>query len=106
MRRLGITFCAVFMFLAATGAEAAQKKWWRTWPEFPKGLRITAEQVKQLHQVGQKMVFVYSGYEGGEGDEVVCGSLIIPYIKVPPYADGSTIRVRIPKDWWIMCFCP
>lgn len=94
----------VFVLIFPFNCANADKKWWQKWPRFPTGLRITVKQVKSLAMRGERVVFVYSGYEGGEGDEVVCGSIIIPYIKVPPFADGSTIKVRIPKDWWIICF--
>ncbi|MFX0116918.1 MAG: hypothetical protein ACFFB3_20385 [Candidatus Hodarchaeota archaeon] len=105
MKRLFLIF-SVFSLILTSNSVKAGKKWWQEWPEFPKGLRITAQQVLQLQRAAEKMVFIYAGYELGEGDKVVCGSLIIPYIKVPPYADGSNVKVRIPKDWWIICFCP
>jgi hypothetical protein len=100
MKRI-LLLLSVFVFILSFDNVNAEKKWWQEWPRFPKGNRITAKQVKQLQQAGSKMVFVYSGYEV---NEVVCGSLIIPYNKVPPEADGSRIRVRIPKDWWVMCY--
>jgi hypothetical protein len=103
MKRIFL-FLFVFTLVFPLDCVNADKKWWKKWPRFPKGLRITAEQVKLVQHSGERVIFVYSGYEGGEGDEVVCGSLIIPYLKVPPFADGSTVRLRIPKNCWIMCF--
>ena len=82
----------------------AQKKWWQTWPNYPKVPRITASEVKQIVLSGQKAIFVYSGYEVRE---MVCGSLIITYGLVPPQADGSRVNLTgIPKDAWIFCYCP
>lgn len=96
--------CWIFLIAGVESAESGEKKWWQKWPTHPKGLRITAEQVKSLQLAGEKVLFVYSGYEGGEGDRIVCGSLVIPYNKVPPFGNGLSIKVRIPKDWWVICY--
>jgi len=79
----------------------AEKKWWEKWDPFPKVRRITAKQVKYLMQKDEKIVYIYSGYKI---DKIVCGSLVLPYTAVPPYGDGSKIKLRIPKDWWLMCY--
>jgi hypothetical protein len=80
------------------------KKWWEKWdpyPKDPKVPRITAKQVKNLMLAGEKIVFVYAGYKV---NEVVCGSFYVPYTLVPPGADGSGVRIKIPKNYWIMCY--
>lgn len=74
---------------------------WQKWDNYPKVPRITAKQVKALMLKGGKIVFIYAGYEV---QEVVCGSYYIPYTLVPPSADGSKIKLKIPKDYWIMCY--
>ncbi len=80
-----------------------EKEWWEEWDNYPKVPRITAKEVKQLMLAGEKVVFVYAGYEV---DTVVCGSLFIPYTKVPPHGDGSSVNISVSKDYWIMCYCP
>jgi len=77
------------------------QQWWQKWDGNPKVPRITAKEVKNLMLAGEKVVFVYAGYEV---DKVVCGSFYIPYTKVPPNSDGSTVNFKIPKDYWIMCY--
>ena len=102
MKKLTITLCLSFVFLFCTSVDAEQ--WWRKWDAFPKDPkvpRITAKQVKDLMLAGEKMVFVYAGYKTRE---VVCGSFYVPYTLVPPKADGSGVRIRIPKNYWIMCY--
>lgn len=80
---------------------ASKKLWWQKWNRYPNVPRIQAEQVKSLVRSGKKIVFIYAGYAV---KEVVCGSLILPYNLVPPFADGSRIKLRIPKTAWIMCY--
>ena len=107
MKRIFFLLFALFLIYPFGSADPGKgKKWWQKWPRFPKGNRISAKQVKMLMREGANMVFVYSGYEGGEGDDIVCGSLIIPYDEVPPFGDGSRVGIRIPKDWWVICYCP
>ena len=90
-----------FIFLSPVYAQKAQK-WWQKWDNFPDVPRITGPEVQKLMLRGERMVFVYAGYEV---DDVVCGSLYIPYTLVPPSASGSRIKIKkIPKDWWIMCY--
>lgn len=77
------------------------QEWWQKWDGNPKVPRITAKEVKNLMLAGEKIVFVYAGYEV---DQVVCGSYYIPYTKVPPISDGSAVNFKISKDYWIMCY--
>lgn len=62
------------------------------------------DQVKRMLKNGEKMVFVYAGYDV---DKVLCGSVYLPYTLVPPESDGSRVNLKVfPKDIWIMCYCP
>jgi hypothetical protein len=80
------------------------EKWWKKWPSAAKEApRISADQVSQLFLSGARVVFVYAGYEKSE---IVCGSIYIPYTLVPPRRDGSGVKLGLPKDTWIMCYCP
>lgn len=102
MKKLTITLCLSFVFLFCASVDAEQ--WWKKWDAFPKDPkvpRITAKQVKDLMLAGEKVVFVYAGHKTGS---VVCGSFYVPYTLVPPKADGSGVRIKIPKDYWIMCY--
>jgi hypothetical protein len=105
MRNFLILLVALtFIFSQPFGAAGNNLKWWQKWPRYPKGYRISAKEVMQLQLRGERMMFVYGGYEV---DEIVCGSHIIPYNKIPPYGDGSAVgRFPVPKDWWIICYCP
>lgn len=99
MKRITVMLIVAMLILISNVAYA--QEWWQTWDNYPKVPRITAKEVKQLMMVGEKMVFVYAGYEV---DQVVCGSHYIPYTRVPPNSDGSTVNFKIPKDYWIMCY--
>jgi hypothetical protein len=94
---------SVFLLLFCCLAEANAQEWWQTWDNYPKVPRISAQEAKQLILAGEKVVFVYAGYEV---DEVVCGSFYIPYTQVPPADDGSKVTFRVPRDYWILCYCP
>ena len=82
-----------------------EKQWWKKWDAFPKGNkapRIMPEKVRELMMAGEKVVFVYAGYDV---DTVLCGSLYLPYTLVPPQSDGSRVNLKaLPKDGWIMCY--
>ncbi|SDT96943.1 hypothetical protein [Desulfobacula phenolica] len=97
-------FIVLFLFFIFPYFSTAEEKWWQKWPKHPKGLRISIEDVKYLINKKEKISFVYAGYAGGEGSEVVCGSLIIPYDKVPPNADGHQVKVKFSPDRWLLCF--
>ena len=92
----------ILLIISITSSANAQE-WWQTWEVYPKVPKISAKEVKERFLAGEKMVFVYAGFEV---KEVVCGSLIIPYNLVPPSNDGSSISIkyRIPKDYWVMCY--
>ena len=82
-------------------AHADAQKWWELWDDFPKVPKITAREVKNMMLAGEKIILVYTGYPV---NQIVCGSFFIPYSKVPPRGDGSTINLAFPKDQWIMCY--
>lgn len=94
----------LLFFFALPCSSYAEKKSWQTWPNHPKGLRISIDEIKSLLNQGEKITFIYSGYQGGEGSEIICGSLIIPYDKVPPSADGSRVKVKFSPDRWLLCY--
>jgi hypothetical protein len=98
-------FILVFNFLITIlfFVHAYAQEWWQKWDNYPKVPKITAKEVKSMMLTGEKLIFVYAGYEV---KEVVCGSFYVPYTKVPPNSDGSTVTIRIQKDYWIMCYCP
>lgn len=82
----------------------AEKEWWQKWDNFPSVPKISAAQTKALMLSGEKIVLIYSGYSV---TETVCGSLAIPYTLVPPNANGARVNLsKIPKDWWVLCYCP
>ena len=87
------------IILISTSVNA--QEWWQKWETYPKVPKISAKEVKERYLAGEKMVFVYGGFEV---KEVVCGSLIIPYTLVPPSNDGSSVNYRIPLDYWILCY--
>jgi hypothetical protein len=97
----GKSMLAVVLLIFTFNYADAEEKWWKKWPSHPDVPRITAKEVKALMLAGENMLFVYAGYET---KEIVCGSLIIPYTLVPPFDDGSRVKLRIPKDYWIMCY--
>jgi len=100
-KKVYLLFSFWLVVLLVGSTAGAGQKWWQKWPTHPKVPKITAKQVRILLNSGHKMVFVYAGYKV---KRVVCGSLIIPYGLVPPFGDGSRVRLRIPKDYWIMCY--
>lgn len=102
MKRITIILCFFILTLILDVAYAEQ--WWQQWDSFPKAPTITADRVKYMMLGGEKkIVFVYAGYWV---DEIVCGSFYIPYTKVPPFSDGSKVNFKVPKDYWVMCYCP
>lgn len=96
-----MTFLVFVLLLSWESTHGKEERWWRKWNPRPNVPRITAEQVRGLMLQGQPMAFVYAGYET---DRIICNSIIIPYTWVPPQSDGSRIRLKIPKDWWVMVY--
>jgi hypothetical protein len=93
----------IFSIIIFTSSSIYAQEWWQKWDNYPKVPKITAKEVKQMMLNGEKIVFVYAGYEV---DKVVCGSFYIPYTNVPPNSDGSMVNFKISTNYWIMCYCP
>lgn len=91
----------LFVFVLTSSQVNAEEQWWKKWPSHPDVPRITAKEVKALIMAGEKVLLVYAGYKI---EKVICGSIVIPYTLVPPNSDGSRVKLRIPKDYWIMCY--
>jgi hypothetical protein len=99
MKRIMIVLS--FLILTLISNVSYAQEWWQKWDSYPRVPKITAGEVKNMMLAGEKIVFVYAGYEV---DQVVCNSFYIPYTKVPPSSDGSSLTIRFPKDYWIMCY--
>lgn len=93
--------CLIFLVIVLSSSTSLCEEEWQKWDSYPKVPRITAQEAKQMMLNGEKMIFVYAGYAV---KEIVCGSLYIPYTKVPPSSDGSSVRFPFSKDYWIMCY--
>ncbi len=96
----------IFLFLGAASAAfgGPVPPNWKYWDAYPKGAeapRYTADRIQQLLLAGEKMVFIYAGYETSR---VVCGSIYLPYTLVPPFGDGSMVNLSIPKDTWMVAY--
>jgi hypothetical protein len=96
-----IIIMLIFLILFFISNVTSAQEWWQKWEVYPKVPKISAKEVKERYLAGEKMVFVYGGYEV---KEVVCRSLIIPYTLVPPSNDGSSVNYQIPLDYWILCY--
>ncbi len=105
MKKKVILFTMMFMVMSAYAFGETKKPWWKEFSAFPgpdKAPRIMPDQVKRMLQSGEKMVFVYAGYDV---EKVLCGSVYVPYTLVPPETDGSRVNLKVfPKDIWIMCY--
>ena len=79
---------------------------WEKWESFPNATvapRFTANRIQELLLAGEKMVFIYAGYKT---DKIVCGSIYLPYTWVPPFGSGARVNLNIPKDTWMVAYCP
>ena len=99
MKRI-IIMLSFLIFTLISNVSYGQE-WWQKWDSHPRVPKILAGEVKNMMLAGEKIVFVYTGYAV---KDVVCGSFYIPYTKVPPNSDGSTVNFKIPKDYWVMCY--
>lgn len=104
MKKKAILFTMMLMAISVY-TFGGEKTWWQKFSNFPKddkAPRIMPDQVKRMLKAGEKMVFVYAGYDV---DKILCGSMYLPYTLVPPEADGSRVNLKaFPKDIWIMCY--
>ncbi len=99
-----VLFLLMFLGAASVALGAKTPPNWKEWNMFPKGAdapRYTAERVQELLVSGEKMVFVYAGYQT---DTVICGSIFLPYNWVPPVGSGSRVSLNIPKDTWMVAY--
>lgn len=108
MKAKALTGFSLFLVLGFTSLALGAKtpSNWRNWDAYPKGSdapRYTADRIQDLVLAGEKMVFIYAGYETGK---VVCGSIYLPYTLVPPSGSGSRVNLNIPKDTWMVAYCP
>ncbi|MBU1342648.1 MAG: hypothetical protein KKE44_05095 [Proteobacteria bacterium] len=104
MRKYIFILTIVLSFCWSINANAGKSPSnWKKWDMYPKVPIITGEQVKQLMLSGEKIIFIYAGYEI---EKTVCGSIFIPYTNVPPHASGSKYNLKFPKDTWLLAYCP
>jgi hypothetical protein len=94
-------FFSLVCFVSIGGGTEAHADWWKAWNRYPNVPRITGPEIKAVLSAREPFVFVYAGYQI---HTIVCGSLIIPYTFVPPYADGSRVKLTLPKDMWIFAY--
>lgn len=95
----------VICFFLTTGIALAGRPVpnYKSWDNYPKTPRIDANLVKKLALSGEKMAFIYAGYKT---EKIICGSMYLPYTSVPPKSNGASVNLRIPKDTWMMVYCP
>jgi hypothetical protein len=103
MRRAAYAFIMSMVLIVPANASEKKEAWWKQWNNFPNVPRITAEEVKELLLRGEKIALIYAGYKVSS---VACGSYYLPYTSVPPNADGSSVKLIVPKNYWIVCYCP
>ena len=102
MHRFVFSILLIASFYIASTSHARQQ--WQAWETHPKVPEISATAAKELVLAGENVIFIYTGYKVPEW---LCGSLYIPYTLVPPSSDGSRVALTsIPKDWWVLCYCP
>lgn len=103
MRSCGVFILLTVLSLRFTTALAApaEQKWWKTWPNYPNVARISADTAKSIVKSGDKVAFVYAGYKK---ESVVCGSVFVDFMWVPPNGDGSRVKLNLPKDYWLLCY--
>jgi len=76
---------------------------WKKWDNYPDVQRMTADQIQELLVAGEKIVLIYAGYRTRN---IICGSIYLPYTMVPPNASGAAVNLKIPKDTWMVAYCP
>ena len=95
-----VLFLFLLFFVSNLYAGKAPRNW-KQWNRYPKVPRMTGEQIKYLMQSGERIIFVYAGYEI---EKTICGSIFIPYNKVPPYASGANYNFKFPKNAWLLAY--
>ena len=72
MKRI-VSLILLFVFFVFSSAIAGQSiPNWKSWPRYPDMPRISASLVAKIVTDGEKIIFVYGGYQG---TEVICGSI-------------------------------
>ena len=71
-------------------------------PAPPNIPRITPEAIKSLISKGIKFIFIDSSTFG---DFHICGAIYISHLWCPPYGKERIKNIRIPKDYYIFCYC-
>jgi len=71
-------------------------------PAPPNIPRITPEAIKQIIKKGNKYIFIDSC---SFGKSHVCGAIFISHLWVPPYGENRIKHIRIPKNYYIFCYC-
>ena len=72
-------------------------------PAPPNIPRITPKAIKSLiFQKRVKYVFIDSSTFGNSH---VCGAIYISHTWCPPYGKERIKNIRIPKDYYIFCYC-
>ena len=64
--------------------------------------RITPQTIKALISKGIKYVFVDCSTFGNSH---ICGAIYISYTWCPPYGKERIKNIKIPKDYYIFCYC-
>ena len=106
MIKLGAMMLTGFWLICSTALAGPTPPDWKSWDMFPKGSaapRYTADQIQKLLLSGEKMVLIYAGYRT---DTVICGSMYLPYRWVPPVGSGAQVNLNVPKDTWMVAYCP
>jgi len=87
---------SLFLFILTTQKLCAQQ------PAPPNIPRITPEAIKSLMSKGIKYIFIDSSTFGNSH---VCGAIYISHTWCPPYGKERIKNIRIPKDYYIFCYC-
>lgn len=103
MKKMILTFCFILILGLSSSFAGSPAPNWKKWDAYPDVPRISADYVITLFRAGEKMNFIYAGYQTST---VVCGSHFLPYTAVPPSGDGSRINLNASKDEWMVAYCP
>lgn len=106
MFRKMMFFVVLFVFGATTftyGQVVPTPPNWKEWSTHPKVPTMTADQIQELMFRGENVILIYTGYVK---DVSICGSVFISYLLTPPFSDGSKVYPNLPRDAWIVAYCP
>ena len=71
-------------------------------PPPPNVPRITPQAIKILISKGVKCIFIDSSTFG---DSHICGAIYVSYRWCPPYGKEKIKNIKIPKNYYIFCYC-